>query len=164
MSLVSPGLGLVVWMLIVFSLLLFVLKKFAWKPILKSIKEREQKISSSLAMAKQTQEEMKQIKSDNEKLLAEARQEKEKVLKEADNMKSKIISEAKADAKAEADKIIENARKSIESEKRSAIKELKNQVAEYSIDIAEIILKKEMSDSNEQKEFVKSQIEKLNLN
>jgi F-type H+-transporting ATPase subunit b len=164
MSLVTPGIGLIFWMTLVFIVLLIILKKFAWKPILKSLKEREDKITTSLSMAKQTQEEMKQIKADNEVLLKEARGEREKILKGADEIKNQIISEAKSSAQNEADKIIENARKSIENEKKMAIDDLKKQVAEYSLQIAEMLLNKEMLDSQKEKDFLNEQVDKLHFN
>lgn len=164
MSLVTPGIGLIFWMTLVFIVLLIILKKFAWKPILKSLKEREEKITTSLSMAKQTQEEMKQIKADNEVLLKEARGEREKILKGADEIKNQIISEAKSSAQNEADKIIENARKSIDNEKKMAIDDLKTQVAEYSLQIAEMLLNREMLDSQKEKDFLNEQVDKLHFN
>jgi len=164
MSLVTPGIGLIFWMTLVFIVLLIILKKFAWKPILKSLKEREDKITTSLSMAKQTQEEMKQIKADNEVLLKEARGEREKILKGADEIKNQIISEAKSSAQNEADKIIENARKSIDNEKKMAIDDLKKQVAEYSLQIAEMLLNREMLDSQKEKDFLNEQVDKLHFN
>jgi F-type H+-transporting ATPase subunit b len=164
MDLVMPGIGLVFWMTLTFVLLLIILKKFAWKPILDSIKEREQKISNSLAMAKQTQEEMKRLKADNEKLLKEAREERDVILREANKMKDSIINEAKSKAQAEADRIVEAARQNIQSEKAAAIAELKNQVADLTIEVAEKVLGAELSDKAKQTSFAEKQLEKLNFN
>ena len=105
-----PGIGLLFWMTLTFSILLLLLKKFAWKPIMESLKEREQDISSSLAMAKQTKSEMKQLQADNEKLLVQAREERDVILNEAKATKDQIISEAKDKAQTEADRIVESAR------------------------------------------------------
>jgi F-type H+-transporting ATPase subunit b len=164
MDLVMPGIGLIFWMTLTFVLLLIILKKFAWKPILDSIKEREHKISHSLAMAKQTQEEMKRLKADNEKLLKEARAERDTILREANKMKDSIINEAKSKAQTEADRIVEAARQNIESEKAAAIAELKNQVADLTIEVAEKVLGAELSDKAKQTSFAEKQLEKLNFN
>ncbi len=159
-----PGVGLVFWMTLVFSLLLILLKKFAWKPIMDSLKEREQDISSSLAMAKQTKNEMKQLQADNEKLLKQAREERDVILSEAKTTKDQIINEAKDRAQTEADRIVEAARVNIENEKRTALSEIKTQVAELSIDIAEKVLKAELSNKAEQSKLVEKQLENLNFN
>jgi len=159
-----PGVGLIFWMTLVFSLLLILLKKFAWKPIMDSLREREQDISSSLAMAKQTKAEMKQLQADNEKLLQLAREERDVILNEAKTTKDQIISEAKDKAQAEADRIVESARVNIENEKRAALTEIKTQVAELSIEIAEKVLKAELSNKAEQSKLVEKQLENLNFN
>ncbi len=164
MDLVLPGLGLVFWMTVVFTLLLIVLKKFAWKPIMMSIKEREQDISSSLAMAKQTKLEMQNLKADNEKLLAEARNERDAIINEANKTRDRIVNEAKGKAQVEADKIVENALLNIENEKRSALTEIKNQVADLSIEIAEKILSTELSDKKVYNTMVEKQLEQINFN
>ena len=164
MDLVMPGIGLLFWMTLTFSILLFLLKKFAWKPIMESLKEREQDISSSLAMAKQTKAEMKQLQADNEKLLVMARQERDVILNEAKTTKDQIINEAKDRAQVEADRIVESARVNIENEKRAALTEIKTQVAELSIEIAEKVLKAELSNKTEQSKLVEKQLENLNFN
>lgn len=164
MDLVLPGLGLVFWMTLIFAILLFVLKKFAWKPIMSSIKDREQNISASLAMAKQTKREMEQLKADNEKLLVQARSERDAILVEANKTKDQIIGEAKNKAQSEADRIVENARLNIENEKRAALTEIKTQVAELSIEIAEKVLGAELGDKKKQSALVEQQLEQLNFN
>jgi len=164
MDLVMPGIGLIFWMTLVFSILLLLLKKFAWKPIMTSLKEREQDISSSLAMAKQTKAEMKQLQADNEKLLVQAREERDAILNEAKTTKDQIINEAKGKAQTEADRIVESARVDIENEKRAALTEIKTQVAELSIEIAEKVLKAELSNKAEQSKLVEKQLENLNFN
>ncbi len=164
MDLMNPGIGLIFWMTLTFLILLFLLKKFAWKPILQSIKEREQKISNSLAMAKQTQEEMKRLKADNEALLKEAKNERDSILRDANKMKESIINEARNKAQSEADKIIESARESIRNEKMAAINELKNQVADLSIEIAEKILMRELEDKKSKQKLVEENLKSINFN
>ena len=164
MELIMPGIGLIFWMTLVFSLLLILLKKFAWKPIMESLKQREQDISSSLAMAKQTKADMKQLQADNEKLLKLAREERDVILNEAKATQTQIINEAKDKAQTEADRIVEVARVNIENEKRAALTEIKTQVAELSIDIAEKVLQAELSNKAEQSKLVEKQLENLNFN
>jgi F-type H+-transporting ATPase subunit b len=164
MDLVLPGIGLVFWMTLTFLILLFILGKFAWIPILKSLKERENKISNSLAMAKQTQEEMKKLHSDNETLLKQAREERDQMLKDASKMKEGIINEARNRAQFEADKIIESARESIKNEKMAAIIELKNQMADLSIQVAEKVLGRELADPASQKKFLEEELKSINFN
>lgn len=164
MDLVLPGLGLVFWMTLIFAILLFILKKFAWKPIMSALKDREQNISASLAMAKQTKLEMEQLKADNETLIVQARKERDAILVDANKIKDKIINEAKDKAQSEADRIVENARLNIENEKRAALTEIKTQVAELSIEIAEKVLGAELVDKKNQGAFVARQLEQLNFN
>lgn len=159
-----PGIGLIFWMTLVFSILLILLKKFAWKPIMDSLKEREDDISSSLDLAKQTKAEMKKLQADNEQLLVKARQERELILNEAKVAKDKIIAEAKDKAQSDADRIVEAARLNIENEKRVALAEIKTQVAELSIEIAEKVLKAELSNKDAQSKLVEKQLENLNFN
>ena len=156
MKLVTPDIGLLFWMLVSFSLVLFLLKKFAWKPILNSLKERENSITEALNSAKRAKEEMASLKSENEKLLAQARAERDVILKEARDAKDSIIIEARSKATTEADRLLQIAREAIQNEKMAAITELKNQVATLSIDIAEKILKEELSNPEKQKQLVKS--------
>src|ERR1700752_2130284 len=139
MELVQPALGLIFWMLVTFAIIFFILKKFAWKPILNMIKEREQGIEKALKSADEAMETMRELKAGNEKILAEARNEKDNILKDARETKDAIIAEAKTKAKQEADKLVAQARETINAEKMAAIAELKAQVATLSIDIAEKI-------------------------
>jgi len=164
MDLVMPGVGLIFWMTLTFIFLLLILKKFAWGPIMSSIKEREQKISTSLAMAKQTQEDMKRLQADNEKLLHQAREERDVILREANKLKDSIIGEAKNKAQSEADRIVESARVNIESEKAAAIAELRNQVASLTIEVAEKVLTAELADKAKQTSFAEKQLETMNFN
>lgn len=164
MELVSPGIGLVIWMTLAFLIVWIGLGKFAWPAILNSIEERNKGIEESLAAADRAKEEMANLKSENEAIIKEAREEQAKILVEAREMKEKIISEAKNKAQEEADKLVASAREGIKNEKLAAITEIKNHVATLSIDIAEKILKNQLSDADKQKELVNSLLEDSNLN
>ena len=164
MELVTPGLGLIFWMVISFSLILFILKKFAWKPILKALKDREITIDTALKSADKAKEEMEQLKADNEKIIKEAKSERDNLLKDARQVKDKIISEAKQKAKSDAKKIIEDAKGKIESEKEAALDEIKNQVAGFSVEIAEKILKKKLEKSKDQKDLINELINEIKIN
>jgi len=150
MDLVTPGFGLIFWTAITFLFLLIILRKFAWKPILGAVSEREEGIKNALNEADKARQEMVNLKSDNEKILKEARAEREALLKDARTIKDKMISEAKDDATKQANKIIIQAKASIESEKQAALTELRNQVAELSIGIAEKVIKEELSNKDKQ--------------
>lgn len=164
MGLVTPALGLVFWTTLAFLVVLFMLKKMAWKPILESIQQREKTISDSIESAKNMQEEMARLKSSNEDLLKKAREERDALLKEAREAKDAIIAEAKTKAASEGDRIVAAAREQIKNEKLAAIAELKNQVAVLSIEIAEKILKNELSKDEKQKTLVNNLVEEINLN
>jgi F-type H+-transporting ATPase subunit b len=164
MELVMPETGLLIWMMITFLIVLILLRKFAWKPILKMIKDREDSIDSALKSAENAKLEMQSLKSDNEKILAQARNERDTMMKEARDMKDAIVGEAKGKAKEEADKILSAAREAIQNEKMAAITELKNQVALLSVDIAEKILKRELSDENKQKDLIGDLLKDTKLN
>ncbi|MCB9363842.1 MAG: F0F1 ATP synthase subunit B [Flavobacteriales bacterium] len=162
--LVTPELGLIVWTTIVFCILFFLLAKFAWKPILKAVKEREVSIEDALASAEKATRKMEELQANNEVLLNEARVERDAMLKEAREVKDKIIAEAKVTANAEGDKIIAAAKETINHEKLAAITELKNQVATLSIEIAEKILKDELSSADKQKAMIDNVVKDINLN
>jgi F-type H+-transporting ATPase subunit b len=164
MQLVTPGIGLIFWMTITFSIVLFLLSKFAWKPILNSIKEREDSINSALSAADDARKAMDALKSDNQKLLNEARAERDRMLKEASEMKDQIIAKATKDAKDVGDKLITSAKEAIEKEKLNALNELKTQVAVLSVDMAEKILRKKMEDRSQQESFVNDNLKSITLN
>ena len=164
MELITPGIGLVFWTTIVFVILFVLLAKFAWKPILGAIKEREQSIESALAAAENAKAEMAKLKSDNERILLEARNERDALLKDARETKEKLIAEAKSIAASEGEKMLAAARTNIQNEKLAAIAELKNQVAVLSIEIAEKILKSELSSDEKQKSLVNNMLKDVNLN
>lgn len=164
MSLVTPGLGLTFWMLISFSILLFILGKFAWKPILKSLHEREENIEKAIKAAEEAKLEMKKLQANNEQIIAEARKQADVIIKEAREMKEKIISEAKNTASIEAEKIIKNAHVVIENEKTEALNQIKNQIAEFSVLIAEKVIRKELSQENKQKDYIERLLKDINVN
>ena len=156
--------GLIIWTTIIFILLLIVLKKFAWKPILAAVDERNKSIEDALKAADKAKKEMLALNTDNERILIQARKERDALLKEGREIKDNIIAEAKDKAKLEADKILITAKEQINNEKMKAITELKNQVASMSIDIAEKILKSELSDKNKQKELIAEALKSNELN
>ena len=156
--------GLFFWQSLLFIALILLLKKFAWGPILSAVEDREEGINEALELAEKAKEEMQALNADNERILAEARIERDILLKEAREMKDKIVSEAKDQANTEADKILLSAKEQINNEKLKAITELKNQVADMSIDIAEKILRSELSDVNKQKELVAQVLKSNELN
>lgn len=162
--LVTPELGLIVWTTLVFCILFFLLAKYAWKPILKAVKDREASIENALLLAEKTKQEMVEMAANNEVLLNKAREERDSMLKEAREVKEKMINEAKATASAEAEKIVSAARESIQHEKLAAITELKNQVASLSIEIAEKILKQELATAEKQKSLIDNAVAEINLN
>jgi len=163
MDLVTPALGLIVWTTITFLILLFLLAKFAWKPILGAVKSREASIEDALRSAERAREEMQNLQSDNERILQEARIERDAVLKEAREMKDKIIAEAKETAKEQADALTRQAREAIQNEKMAAITEIKNQMAELSIDIAQRVLREEFKDASAQRAMIDKMLDEANL-
>lgn len=146
--------GLFFWQIILFALLLWLLHKFAWKPILKAVEQREEGIRSALAAAEEAKKEMQNVTADSEKLLQEARAEREAMLKEAREIKDKMVADAKSQAQAEGEKIIAQAQQSIEGEKKAAIADIKAQVAELSVEIAEKVLREQLSNKDKQLKLV----------
>lgn len=164
MDLLTPDLGYFVWALIIFLVLLFVLRKFAWIPIIKMLNEREQNIAGSIATAEKVKAEMAQLQSENEALLAKAREERGQLLKEARETKDKIISEAKEQAKVEANKIIIDAQQAINAQKMAAITDVKNEVGKLVIEVSEKVLKHELSSQSKQEEFINGLVNTVKLN
>jgi F-type H+-transporting ATPase subunit b len=164
MDLLTPDLGLFLWNLLAFLILFFILKKMAWKPILKSLNEREKSIADSLATAERVKAEMAQLKNENEALLAKAREERATMLKEARDTKEKIINEAKEQAKVEAGRIITDAQTAIEQQKMAAITDLKNQVGNLVIEVSEKILRRELTDKTEQEKYIRQVSEEVKMN
>ena len=163
MDLVTPDVGILFWTFISFAVLLFLLKKFAWKPIVGAVNDREQSIREALASAEKARLEMQNLTADNERILKEARVEREALLKEAREIKSKLIAEAKDEAQMQASKLIEQAQSAIQSEKKAAISELKNQVAELSVGIAEKVLQAELSSKDKQLAIVEKMLSQATL-
>jgi F-type H+-transporting ATPase subunit b len=164
MEFLTPGTGLLFWQVIIFVALVLLLGKFAWKPILGSLKEREESIQKALDSAEKAKMEMSSLKSDNEKLLKEAREERDKILRDARTMSNQLQDEAQANAKKTADKIIADAKSIINTEKQAALNDIKAQVAMFSLEIAEKLIKKNLSDDKSQKELTETLIKDLKLN
>ena len=156
--------GLFIWQTVIFVGLILLLKKFAWKPILDAVNEREEGIKQALLSAKNAKQEMQNLKSDNEKLVAEARLERDAMMKEAREIKDKMINDAKTEAQAQGLKMIEQAKAAIQSEKNAAMADLKNQVSSLSIEIAEKVLKSELSDKASQTKLVEKMLGDAKLN
>lgn len=163
-ELINPGIGLVFWMLVTFVILLFLLKKFAWKPILDAVNQREEGIKNALLAAENAKKEMQNLQASNEKLLSQARQERDVMLKEAREIKEKMIADAKNEAQIAGQKMIEQAKASIESEKNAAMAEIKSQVATLSLSIAEKLLKEELSNKEAQTKLVDKLLDDVKLN
>ena len=164
MELVTPDIGLIFWMSVSFLIVLAVLKKYAWKPILQGLKDREDSIKASLESAEKAREEMSKLKSENEQLLAEARLERDKILKEAIATANNLKEEAKTDASKISGKMIEDARNVIQTEKKAALAEMKHEVAKLSLEIAEKLLRKNLSDEKSQRELVDKFIKEIKVN
>ena len=164
MDLVTPDIGLIFWTTISFAILYFILAKFAWKPILGAVTEREKSIKDALSAAEKAKEEMANLKADNEKILNEAKLQRESLIKEAREIKSKIIADAEIEATEKANKLVESAKTAIENEKSAAMKQLKNTVVDLSLDIAEKLLSKELADKSKQVENIQDILDKTKLN
>lgn len=164
MSLLTPGLGFFVWTLIAFLILFFLLKKFAWKPILQSLNDRESNIANAIASAEKVKTEMAQLQNENEALLTKAREEKALMLKEARETKDRIINEAKEQAKVEANKIIIEAQAAISAQKMAALTEVKNQVGKLVIEVSEKVLRKELGNKEAQEAHIAGLVNEVKLN
>lgn len=164
MELITPGIGLVFWMLLSFGLLVFLLGKFAWKPIINMLDARDNTISEALDQAKIAREEMKSLQANNELLINQAKEERDAIIVEARKIREKMIEEAKGKANEESQRIIESAKESINYEKMRAITDLKNQVAQLSIDIAEKLLTKELSDKEQQNKMIEGMLDEIRFN
>ena len=162
-SLTTPAIGTVIWMTLIFSIFFFLLAKFAWKPILGAIKERDETIKGSLEAAERAREEMLKLQSDNEMILRKAREEREAILKEGRDVRDKLIAEAKTKAEEETGKMIEKAKADIESEKRKALFEINEQVATLSVDIASKLLRSQLSKTEEQEKLIENYLKEVDL-
>lgn len=164
MELLSPGLGLVVWTLLAFLIVFFILKKFAWKPILQSLKERETGIASSIAAAEQMKIEMAQLKGENEAVLAQARDERARIIKEAKDTSDKMINDAKEKARSEFERIVAEAQDAIQQQKNAALTDVKNQMGKLVIEVSEKVLRRELGNRDEQENYVRGLAETVKLN
>jgi len=164
MELLTPGYGLIFWQVVVFLTLFLLLSKMAWKPILASLKEREASIQGSLDLAEKAKSEMEALKAGNEKLLKEAREERDKILRDARDAANRLHDQAQSDAKKNADKIIEDAKAVIQTEKNAALRDVKEQVALFSLDVAEKLMKKNLSDDKAQRDLTNRFVDELKLN
>lgn len=164
MELIQPDFGLLFWMIVSFGILLLILKKYAWKPILSALKERERTIQERLDIARKAKKELAEIEFGNERIIALAKTERANIIKEAQQKKNEIIEEARKEAKEEADKIMEETHQKIEHQKEEAMEEIKNQISIVSVDIAEKILKQKLSGDKEQREYIKELVNKVEIN
>ena len=164
MELLTPSFGLIFWTALAFIIVLFILRKYAWGPILSSLNEREKSIADSLETAQRVKAEMAQLKNENEELMVKAREERGVMLKEARETKDKIINEAKEQAKLEANKIIVEAQQAIQAQKMAAITEVKNQVGKLVIEVTEKVLRKELNNKEAQEEHIKGLVNEVKLN
>lgn len=164
MDLLTPELGLFVWTLVAFLAVFFILRKFAWKPILSTLGEREKGIADSIATAERVKKEMSQMQAENEKLMAQAREERSAMLKEAKEIKDRTINEAKDQAKAEANKIIAEAQQQIQQQKMAALTEVKNEIGHLAVEVAEKILRKQLATAESQNDYAKLLAEDIKLN
>lgn len=162
--LINPGLGTFVWMLVSFGILAFILMKWGWPMILKSLKNREEAITASLNEAAKAREEMKSLVAHNEELLREAKMERDEMLRNARLTSEQIVEEARTRAAAEADRIVEAARENINYEKLKAMHELKNQIANLSIEISEKLLRAELSDKSKADALIQKELDSVHLN
>ncbi len=164
MELLTPSFGLIFWTLLSFIIVLVILKKYAWAPILSSLNEREKGIADSLETADRVKREMTELKSENEELLAKAREERGAMLKDARDTKDRIVNEAKEQAKIEANKIIYEAQQAIQAQKMAAITDVKNQLGKLVIEVTEKVLRKELSNKEAQEEHIKGLVNEVKLN
>ncbi len=164
MELLTPGYGLIFWQVVVFLLLFFLLSKMAWKPILTSLKEREESIQGSLDLAEKAKQEMTALKAGNEKLLKEAREERDKILRDARDAANRLHDQAQTDSRKNGDKIIEDAKAVIQTEKLAALREVKEQVALFSLEVAERLIKNNLKDDKAQRELVDRYVNDLKIN
>jgi F-type H+-transporting ATPase subunit b len=151
-------------MTLAFGIVIWLLGKYAWKPIMKSLHEREESIDKALHQADKARKEMEELKVSNEELLKQAKEERDEILRQAREIKEKLIEDARVKANLEAGRIVESAKASIENEKMAAMTELKNQIADLSIDIAEKLLQHELSEKKRQKAYVEQLIKEAKLN
>jgi len=164
MDLLTPGTGLLFWQSVVFIALFLFLAKFAWKPIIGALNEREDSIRQALESAEKAKAEMAALQAGNEKLLKEAREERDKIVRDAREAANRLIEQAQTEARKSADKLIEDAKAVINTEKQAALRDVRSQVALFSVEIAEKLLKKNLSSDKAQKDLVEEFIKETKLN
>ena len=164
MDLLTPEFGLFVWTLVAFLAVFFILKKFAWKPILNSLNERETGIAASIAAAERVKKEMSHLQAENEKIMMQAREERTQMLKEAKETKDRIVNEAKDAAKFEANKIIADAQQQIHHQKLAALTEVKNEIGKLAVEVAEKILRRQLATEEAQSGYASLLAEEVKLN
>ncbi len=164
MELLSPDPGLIIWTLLCFLIVFFILKKFAWPAIIKGLAEREQGIADAITSAEKVKAEMATLKSENEALLTQAREERAMMVKEAKATADKMVADAKDKAKSEYDRILAEAQVAINQQKMAALTDVKNQVGTLVIEVAEKILRKELSDKQQQEKYIKELAGDIKLN
>ena len=164
MELITPDLGLIIWMTLSFLILLFVLGKFAWKPVMKMLDKRENKITEALNEANLAREQMKQLTADNERLLQQAKDERDAILNEARKVSQKMYDDIKTKAQEEKQRLVASAKEDIVVEKQKAIVEIKNTIAEISIEMAEKVLQHELADKAKHQDYINKRVSELNFN
>ena len=164
MELLTPNLGLIVWTTLAFLITLWILGKFAWKPIVSSLEKREQNIAESIQAAEKVKQEMAALKSENEELLAKARDERAQMLREAKETRDKIIADAKEQARQETNKIVSDAQAVINQQKMAAITELKNNVGKLVIEVSEKVLRRELASKEAQEQYIHELTSEVQLN
>lgn len=164
MDLLIPSFGLIFWTLLAFLIVFFILKKFAWKPILSSLKQREEGIAEAISTAEKIKAEMAAMKNENEIILNQAREERSKMIKEAKETADKMINDAKERAKTEYDRILSDAQLSIQQHKNAALVEVKNQVGKLVIEVSEKVLRRELANKSEQESYIKTLAEGVKMN
>jgi F-type H+-transporting ATPase subunit b len=164
MELLSPHLGLILWTLLAFIIVLYILGKYAWKPILKSLNDREKNISDSILSAENMRKEMEKMHSENEALVAKAREERSQMMREAKEMRDKMIQDAKEQARSETNKIVADAQSVINQQKMAAIVDLKNQVGNLVLEVSEKVLRRELSNKEEQEKYIQQLAQNIELN
>ena len=164
MELLLPKLGLILWTLVAFVIVLYILAKYAWKPILKSLDEREKNISDSILSAENVKKEMAALKNENESLLAKAREERSQMMREAKETRDKIIQEAKEQARKETNKIVADAQSVINQQKMAAITDLKNQVGTLVLEVSEKVLRRELNNKDDQEKYIQQLTKNVELN
>ena len=164
MELLLPKIGLILWTLIAFGIVFFILAKYAWKPILKSLDERQKNISDSILSAENMKKEMAQMQSENEALLAKAREERSQMMREAKDMRDKIIQDAKEQARKETNKIVADAQSVINQQKMAAITDLKNQVGNLVLEVSEKVLRRELNNKEDQEKYIQKLAQDIELN